>query len=670
MGGYDKLMHMKFNDCLATAFLFLTLAAHAQTTAFTYQGQLFSSNSPAAGVFDLRFQIYNANNSAVAGPLTNAPVGVTNGLFTVTLDFGASVFNGSTRSLEIGVRSFNTTTNVNTNAYVVLSPRQTLTSAPYAIQSLNASNAAVLTGPLPATNLVGTIPNSLLSPNVAVLTNNVIFSGSVSAANFIGSGSGLVNVPGTSLVGIITGNGSGLSSVPATSLTGTLPDVRLSANVALQSNPSLNFAGTVSAANFAGSGHGLTNVPGAVPWVTVTANTQAQPNIGYLCNNGVAPVAITLPSSPNIGDLYRVAGLGAGGWKIMQNANQTIAAGNLTDSIGESWTAYDSSRAWSAVASSADGTKLVATVNGGQIYTSANSGVTWTAQASSTNWSSVASSADGTSLVAGVGNNASSVGYIYTSANSGIGSWSPHDSARQWVSVASSADGTKLVAAAYGTAGSGNPGVYTSTSSGSSWALSKAVQYCSSVASSADGTKLVATVYGGQIWTSINSGSSWLPYANSLNWTAVASSADGSRLLAAVGGGSLYISYNSGTNWAAVNSGATAEWTGLASSADGSRLVAVDSTGDVYISTDSGVTWAQRFGLPTTAAWTGAACSADGSKIVLVANGSQIYVSSQSSSTTGTAGYLTGSQHSAIELIYAGNNLFLPLSHEGTIRAY
>ena len=47
-----------------------------------------------------------------------------------------------------------------------------------------------------------------------------------------------------------------------------------------------------------------------------------------------------------------------------------------------------------------------------------------------------------------------------------------------------------------------------------------------------------------------------------------------------------------------------------------------------------------------------------------------IYVSSQSSTTTGTAGYLTGPQHSAIELIYVGNNLFLPLSHEGTIRAY
>ena len=118
-----------------------------------------------------------------------------------------------------------------------------------------------------------------------------------------------------------------------------------------------------------------------------------------------------------------------------------------------------------------------------------------------------------------------------------------------------------------------------------------------------------------------------------------------------------------------MNPAASLQWTAVASAADGSRLVAVASTGEVYISTDSGVTWAQHFGLPA-AAWTGAACSADGSKLVLVANGSQIYTSSQGSTTTGTAGYLIGSQHSAIELIYVGNYLFLPLSHEGTIRAY
>ena len=663
MGGYDKLLPMKFNFCALAASLFFVLSAWSQTTAFTYQGQLISSNAPATGVFDLRFQISDAHSNIVAGPLTNAPVGVTNGLFTVTLNFGASVFDGSPRWLEIGVR-----TNGNTNAYAVLSPRQPLTSVPYAIQSLNASNAAVLTGPLQATSLTGTIPNSLLSPNVAVLTNNVIFSGGVTATNFTGNGYGLSNVPGTSLVGIITGNGSGLSSVLATSLTGTLPDARLSANVALQSSPSLIFAGGVSATNFSGGGHGLTNVPGAFFWVTVAANTQAQPNVGYICNNGLAPVRITLPSSPSVGDVYKVAGVGAGGWVIAQNASQMIAAGNLSDSIGQSWAARGITTNWSAVASSADGTKLVATVKGGQIYTSTDSGVTWTPQASTTNWSSVASSSDGTYLVAGVGNNASLVGYIYTSGNSGIGSWSPHDNARQWVSVASSADGAKLVAAVYSTAGSGNPGIYTSTSSGASWGRSKAVPFCSAVASSADGTKLVATVYGGQIWTSTDSGNSWLARDSSRNWTAVVSSADGNQLLAAVSGGSLYISYNSGTNWTAVNPGASL-WTALASSADGSRLVAVTSSGQVYVSTDSGVAWVQSFGVPS-APWTGAACSADGSKLVLVAYGDKIYTSSQGSTTTGTAGYLIGSQHSAIELIYVGNYLFLPLSHEGTIRAY
>jgi hypothetical protein len=651
MGGYDKLMHMKFNFCLATEFLFLALAVQAQTTAFTYQGQLDSNNVPATGSYDFRFQICNANSNGVAVPLTNAPVGVTNGLFTVTLDFGASVFDGSTRLLEIGVRSFNASTNVNTNAYAVLLPRQTLTSVPYAIRSLNAlnaSNAVALTAPLPATNLTGTIPNSLLSPNVAVLTNNVIFSGSVTAANFIG-------------------NGSGLSSVPATSLTGTLPDARLSANVALQSNPNLNFAGAVSATNFTGAGHGLTNVPGAFFWVTVAANTQAQPNVGYICANDVVPVMITLPSSPSVGDVYKVAAVGAGGWIIKQNANQMIASGNLPDSIGLNWVARDSSRAWSAVASSADGTKLVATVKGGQIYTSADSGVTWTARDSSRNWSSLASSADGTKLVAGVGDTASLVGYIYTSGNSG-GSWSPQDSTRKWVSVASSADGTKLVAAVYGNVSAG-AGAYISNNSGTGWSRALAASFCSSVASSADGTKLAATVYGGQIWTSINSGSSWLARDSSRNWAAVASSADGSRLIAAVASGQLYISYDSGTNWTAVGPTTSMQWMAVASSADGSRLVAVASSGQVYISADSGVTWAQHFGLPL-ASWTGAACSADGSKLVLVASGDKIYTSSLGNTTTGATGYLIGSQHSAIELIYTGNNLFLPLSHEGTIRAY
>jgi photosystem II stability/assembly factor-like uncharacterized protein len=63
------------------------------------------------------------------------------------------------------------------------------------------------------------------------------------------------------------------------------------------------------------------------------------------------------------------------------------------------------------VASSADGTKLVAAVIGGYIYTSWDSGATWTQRGSSQDWQSVASSADGTKLVA-----VSWYGGIYTSS--------------------------------------------------------------------------------------------------------------------------------------------------------------------------------------------------------------------------------------------------------------
>jgi hypothetical protein len=70
----------------------------------------------------------------------------------------------------------------------------------------------------------------------------------------------------------------------------------------------------------------------------------------------------------------------------------------------------DINRTWGSVASSADGSKLLAANNGGQLYVSTNSGITWTAQDFSRNWQSVAISADGSKLVA-----AEYGGQLYTS---------------------------------------------------------------------------------------------------------------------------------------------------------------------------------------------------------------------------------------------------------------
>ena len=106
-------------------------------------------------------------------------------------------------------------------------------------------------------------------------------------------------------------------------------------------------------------------------------------------------------------------------------------------------TARDTGRGWVAVASSQDGSRLVAAVMGGQLYTSTDSGVTWTVRESVKNWQAVASSADGSKLVA-----ATNSGNIYTSVDYGV-SWTSRDTSRPWISVASSSDGSKLRGGSY-----------------------------------------------------------------------------------------------------------------------------------------------------------------------------------------------------------------------------
>ena len=109
----------------------------AQGTMFTYQGRLLDGANPATGKYDLRFNVYDAASagSLIAGPVTNTAVPVTNGLFVATIDFGAGVFTGPARWLEIGVRS-----NTVPVTFAPLGSRQQLTPAPYAIMANSASN--------------------------------------------------------------------------------------------------------------------------------------------------------------------------------------------------------------------------------------------------------------------------------------------------------------------------------------------------------------------------------------------------------------------------------------------------------------------------------------------------------------------------------------------------
>jgi hypothetical protein len=385
-----------------------------------------------------------------------------------------------------------------------------------------------------------------------------------------------------------------------------------------------------------------------VTWVDVTGTSvQAVSNTGYMADN-VSQVTITLPATPAVGDIVQVSGIGAGGWKIAQNAGQSIITKDLPGGIGALWIPRDSARNWIGVASSSDGTKLVAAAYGGQIYTSTDSGATWIPRDSARNWYYIASSSDGTKLVATVYG-----GQIYTSTDSGV-TWTPRDSARYWEGVASSSDGTKLVAIAY------TDQIYTSTDSGVTWTPRDSARGWSGVASSSDGTKLVATVYGGLIYTSTDSGVTWTPRDSVRNWSAVASSSDGTKLVATVSSGQIYTSPDSGVTWNARDS--SRNWFSVASSSDGTKLFAtISAGGQIYASTDAGVTWTPR---DSARWWQGVASSSDGTKLVAVTYGSQIYTSSPNTSV-GTAGSISGGQYDAIELQCIGNNTFTVLSNEG-----
>ena len=120
----------------------------------------------------------------VGEPVTNSAVGVSNGLFSVSLDFGA-VFDGTPLWLEIGVRT-NGAAEFNT-----MSPRQALTPAPYALFTPNAGSAANLSGSLPADQIVGTVPAMNLPTNLAYLSPDGVFTG---------NGAGLSNLNGANIL--------------------------------------------------------------------------------------------------------------------------------------------------------------------------------------------------------------------------------------------------------------------------------------------------------------------------------------------------------------------------------------------------------------------------------------------------------------------------------------
>lgn len=215
--------------------LVLSISGTAQTTAFTYQGYLNLSGSPANGNFDFELALFDSlAGGTQAGPnVVRNNVLVTNGNFSVVVDFG-SQFPGANRYLETRVKP------VGAGSFTALSPRTFLTSTPYAVRA-NAAAGADTAGTAINSTQLGGIPAASYVVSGATTIN--------AGTQFSISGSRILSAAGTRNTFVGTGAGS------------ATPNAFAIDNSFLGFNS--GSANTTGAANsFFGSGAGQSNTDG------------------------------------------------------------------------------------------------------------------------------------------------------------------------------------------------------------------------------------------------------------------------------------------------------------------------------------------------------------------------------------------------------------------------
>lgn len=192
----------------------------------------------------------------------------------------------------------------------------------------NAASTLTISGSFGTTLTVsGTTSLTLpTSGTVTALGNSVTGSGNIVLVTSPTLVTPALGTP-TALVGTnITGTGSSFTS----GITNALASATTTVNVSSATAPSggqVLTATSSTAATWQAAGGGFT-------WNNVTGTTQsAAVNNGYIANNA-GLVTVTLPSTAAVASVVAIAGAGAGGWKLAQNASQVVNFGTVASTSG------------------------------------------------------------------------------------------------------------------------------------------------------------------------------------------------------------------------------------------------------------------------------------------------------------------------------------------------
>ncbi len=321
-------------------------------SGFTYQGRITDSGGPVDGTCDLTFRLHDAaaGGTQVGSSVSQNGVAVSDGLFTVQLDFGSGAFDGASRYLEVSVRC-----PAGSGSFVALAPRQELTAAPYALHAVSAPWSGLtgvpagfadgtdddttsfwsLTGNGGTTagaNFVGTTDNQALELHVST-TRVLRLEPNVSSPNLIGGYSGnsvLAGVAGATV-------GGGGSSGSTNRVTDNYSTVAGGENN--QAGDNAGSATDSAHATVAGGGSNTASESyAAVGGGRNNLASDAYAVVGGGIDNQATGIAATVSGGWNNTSSARLATVGGGELNIASGEHATIAGG-MSDAASATYSA-------------------------------------------------------------------------------------------------------------------------------------------------------------------------------------------------------------------------------------------------------------------------------------------------------------------------------------------
>ncbi|MEI6647994.1 MAG: hypothetical protein WCP12_18295, partial [bacterium] len=230
---------MKHTILLTVAAVMLTIpAARADIPGMlNYQGRITVSNTNFNGTGQFKFALVNsgATQTYWSNGVNAVSLTVTKGLYSVLLGdttlanmanaIQPTVFTNSDVRLRVWF-------NDGVNGLQQLTPDQRLAASGYALMA-NVADGSVTSNKLAA----GAVTTASIASNAVTaaqlangsVTSNALAAGAVGSAQLASN----LTVSGTVTATLFAGNANGLTNLDATDLTGTMPDARLSGNVAL-----------------------------------------------------------------------------------------------------------------------------------------------------------------------------------------------------------------------------------------------------------------------------------------------------------------------------------------------------------------------------------------------------------------------------------------------------